>query len=399
MNPTSLCIRCKGRGFCGKPCPFLSKLSPFKRNFSDSFAGTSPPAVFVGRFNYPHVQAGILAPTEERDDAWQLDSPHHWAQERYDVAKIVESRTSLLNSRFTIDVKNPEKTFEVFRETALASNNLEMEIKTRGKVREKISFDRTLTAMGPSLELVSAKVTENPKVPRRVEKTVSDELRAAEAVEHLYAGGIDEYHIQRLLSAGLLGIRKKIVPTRWAITAVDTMLSSIFESQVRDSSLVDSIELYHSKYLDNDFHVLLLPTAFAFEQVEAYTPGSVWQKSKEVQIISDYESSFGRKSYASNVAGAYYAAKFVILEHLAKRRRQAAALILRSIGPGYFVALGVWQVRENVKLALANKPQTFSTVKELLLHLHGTSRFSENQILENSRLLKHFRTQKTLLSF
>jgi hypothetical protein len=57
----SLCIRCKGKGLCGKPCKILNKFSSSLPKPKVHFSGKSAPEIFVGRMGYPNVNSGILA--------------------------------------------------------------------------------------------------------------------------------------------------------------------------------------------------------------------------------------------------------------------------------------------------------------------------------------------------
>ena len=99
--------------------------------------------------------------------------------------------------------------------------------------------------------------------------------------------------------------------------------------------------------MDNDFWVLLIPGAWAFEQLECWLPGGTWAvNAKEAQIIQDNEFYAGRKTYASNVQGAYYSAKLGVAEYLLAKKRQAAAIVFREIGKDYSIPLGTWQIRE-----------------------------------------------------
>src|SRR3989338_1039057 len=114
--------------------------------------------------------------------------------------------------------------------------------------------------------------------------------------------------------------------------------------RVKGFGTIDYFELYHSNYLDNDFWILLLPTNWQFEQLEAWKPGTAWTlEEQEASIIQDFEFYNGRKEYASNVAGAYYAARLAICEHLMRRKKQAGALVFREIGEGYKVPVGIFQ--------------------------------------------------------
>jgi len=164
-------------------------------------------------------------------------------------------------------------------------------------------------------------------------------------------------------------------------------------TKVKTFSEINSWEIYHHNYLDNDYHVILFPKKWAFEQIEAYAD-SVWGSA----VISDHELYHGRKKYASNVTGAYYSGRLAVAEHLLSRKRQAAALIVRTIGKGYFAPLGVWQVRENVRQAMAAKPLKFATEQLALDCLTNTSRLGPRAVLE-SALLNEWRHQTTLFNF
>ena len=60
---------------------------------------------------------------------------------------------------------------------------------------------------------------------------------------------------------------------------------------------------------------------------------------------TDYESYEGRKEYAEETAGGYYACRLPVLEKMKEIRRQGSCLDLRFITPEYHVPLGVWVCR------------------------------------------------------
>lgn len=78
-------------------------------------------------------------------------------------------------------------------------------------------------------------------------------------------------------------------------------------------------------------------------------------------VISDYELFDGRKEYASLTAGAYYAARFSVTEHLLENRRQAGALVFLEVHSSYHTPVGVWRVREITRNALLKRPDSFDT--------------------------------------
>jgi hypothetical protein len=205
------------------------------------------------------------------------------------------------------------------------------------------------------------------------------------------------------LSAGTLGIGKsrRLVPTRWSITAVDANISqALIEEKVKTMPLVGEVQIFHSNYLDNDFWVLLVPTSWCFEQLECWLPGGAWaQNAKHPHIVQDHEFYPGRKKYASNVEGAYYSARLAVAEHLIGEKRQAGAVVFREIGEGYSVPLGVWQIRENVRHALKEKPLCFSALPLALGYLGRKLKVPMERYKKESALLDGFLHQKKITEF
>ncbi len=70
-----------------------------------------------------------------------------------------------------------------------------------------------------------------------MEKVYSDvDFKANEALKYLYAKGFDEHFLSRLLSVGGAGVKfeRKLVPTRWSITAVDDLVGRKVISEIQD---------------------------------------------------------------------------------------------------------------------------------------------------------------------
>ena len=59
---------------------------------------------------------------------------------------------------------------------------------------------------------------------------INDEIKASEAIEFLYKNEFNEYTLSKILSVGVIGLakNKKLVPTRWSITATDDILGKKF---------------------------------------------------------------------------------------------------------------------------------------------------------------------------
>ncbi len=154
--------------------------------------------------------------------------------------------------------------------------------------------------------------------------------------------------------------------------------------------------------MGNQYLVLLFPNVFSFELFELYLPGSSWNPSETIKASTDYESYFGRKNYASNTSGGYYATRLPILEYLNKIKRQASILAIRIETPSYWASLGVWVVRESVRKTLAKKIE-LATKGELIENAKkiGEMKFNFDcsQILKRSRIMNEVLTQTRLANW
>ncbi len=320
--------------------------------------GLSPPEVFVGRQGYPMVRAGPMLPVSEAAASPSLEM---------DIGEIIALRSSLVRSEARMGVKDasmPDRLLESCQQMAMSSAPVGAEVAFYKPPRGKLQFDGVLSPSGPSGELKEMEITTNPLIPRKVDQIVEDRgVLAAEAVGELHSSGIDTEHISRLLSLGLLGRSRKLVPTRWSITASDDMAGKALKDRVVDSPLISDYQLFSGEGLGNHFEILLLPRAYSFELIEIWMAGSVW--APEGWIGSDGEGLRDKKEY-STLAGGYYAARLAVLEHLAAIGRQASALAVREISEAYWAPLGVWVVRDAARRAMGGEAKRFSTLDEAM---------------------------------
>ncbi len=404
-----VCVRCKGRLWCGLKCYILEKQATYEKSASQikgtSFSGSSPPGFFVSHYNYPKVNVAPLSPTEHLANASILDDSDKWFG--LPEGKIISFRQQLVKSSTPFAVNsasNPSYELAGLQELVLSSEPTGVDVELKSAPKQSLSFSDTFAPIGPSAELKKFSLSENPSVDRKVDYIVSDtDAKAGDGMEELFSHGIGVNHLHKLLSAGLLGEqkRRKLVPTRWSITAVDSNLSEyILEERVRHFPAIDGAQVFESHYLDNHFHVLLLPREWGFEVLEAWKAGGIWTEgASEPQIISDHEFFEGRVSYAENVAGGYYAARLAVCEHLLEKKRQARAIIFREIGSGYKIPLGVWQVRENMRNAMRSKPISFSSPGLALGFLEKRLTIPFKFFKRQSALLDDLLHQRTLKAF
>tara|TARA_B100000586_G_scaffold235833_1_gene186401 strand:- start:296 stop:1096 length:801 start_codon:yes stop_codon:yes gene_type:complete len=259
------------------------------------------------------------------------------------------------------------------------------------------TFDSMSTPMGPSGEALRAEVVGHASIPRKVDSVANeDDLLAVDAMGELTEASIGEAQISRLLSSGLLGREgnRRLVPTRWSITATDDMLSKRLWEKVREHPPLDKVLVYEATYLDNVFHIILTPGLWAFHMLEAWTRGSVWTGTGKV--LGDWEDFEPRSEYAHKITGAYYSARLGVLEHMDSVRRSGACLVWRDIGVGYWAPVGVWLIRETVREAMKRTPKQFDTLKQAVDYV--APRISAPDDLRNSWFVKRS-LQTTLDSF
>ena len=191
---------------------------------------SSPPSIFIGsKLKYPLVNVGILSPLSHDEDAWVYDDAKYWADKNFSIGDVVSLRDSLLNSRFqskVTDSRLNKKFVQIAQEIAIASKPVDIEIELKNRLKVGGGKDRIVTSHGMRAGLKKAKITGNVKIHRKVDKVMNDEIKASEGIDLLYRSNFDEYTLSKILSVGVLGLKKnkKLVPTRWSITATDDMI-------------------------------------------------------------------------------------------------------------------------------------------------------------------------------
>ncbi len=396
VSTARMCLVCKGsRALCGQVhCPLMARINiePRIRDIPSDFFGPST-SVFVGRIGYPRVNVGPLAAVEYTKG---MDDPSTWFG--MDYSKLIELRSLMLRSKVTHYVKSRDRFVLENQELALADRPTDVEMSFKSKPVYRVSFSDIVQPMGPSAMLESMKLAENPHIPKKVEYIVSDDVKAAQAGVMLYEKGQDVYRISTILSSGVLGKRnaRKMVPTRWSIVATQDMITQDLLTRIRDLPQVNEFMVYSSQFLDNHFEILLMPGNWEFENFEAWAPGSMWTANlKQPEIISEFEPYPGRKRYADQQGGGYYASRLGVAEGLADLGRQARAVVFREVYEGYTVPLGSWQILENVRHAFSQGAESFATRKEALEHINSRLRLPMEDYVQQSRLLK----QKRLFDF
>jgi hypothetical protein len=402
MRPISreLCLICKGgRALCGiSSCPLLQRLRiqrPIQRKLSEDFFGPSP-SIFVGRQGYPDIYVGPMTSLDPESAALQ-DNPAQWYGSNID--EIIRMRSLLVRSKRRQGIRDRTDYMEKSREIALSVKPTDIEVLFKSKPSYRMSFSPISQPMGPSGVIERFRIAENPRIPRKVDALVSDEVKAMDAVSELYRKNFDVYYLTNVLSSGALGLseNRRLVPTRWSITAIDDMIAKELMKDIRGYPEINDFLVYENTYLENHFEVLMMPGKWEFEQFEAWAPKTLWTMAYDRPVIQEeYEGFKGRTKYADKEGGGYYAGRIAVAEKLHTMRRQARVVIFREIYEGYTIPVGVWEVRENVRKALEKKPNRHPTLREALddiglrlrIPLEEYKKISE--ILRQSKIVEYF---------
>jgi hypothetical protein len=351
--------------------------------------GTSPPSVFIGSWNYPHVFAGPLV-TPLHGDTAVMDTPEQWISGNLTQEEIIGYRLGLVRGKRMVDASDLSTRFvEQLQEITLSETSVESEVSF-GTVPTGSSFSEEYTPFGPSAPLEQL-TTEGGRWNRDLEGVYYDtDLPAADAVMELHRTGVPFSSIQKAFSVGTMGRAKgrHLVPTRWSITACDSTIADRLLVQVKKNTVIDTWRLHEFSSLHNNYAVILMPTGWQYEWSEAF----LRVLGNEELVFSDHEGHKKKTEY-SHLGGCYYSCKMAVLEALAQRREQAGAIILREAHKGY-VPMGVFNVRENVRSAMEQPATEFEDLPAALAHIGNRFTLPVRRFIESGELLRTMTRQR-----
>jgi hypothetical protein len=357
---------------------------------SNSLSGSSPPSVFVGSYNYPKVSVGPMVPPIHGDTSL-LDIPEKWIGKS--LEEIVNFRLSLVRGIQKVSVMDSETRFiENLQEVAMSSKPTDSELEFHKKTVPITTIDGESAPFGPIGEIIKVKFS-GLSAQKTIEKVYYDrDLKAEDAVLKLYNTGIDLSQIQKCFSIGMFGKKRKLVPTRWSITATDDIISKSLVSEILDYQLIDSCRVFTFNHLGNMFSIILFPHRWLFEMEEAW-----YDEQGQIGFGADFEDARGI-DHPPAIAGAYFAAKLGVAEYLSRNKIQAAVLVLREIRPEYAIPVGVWQIREGIREAMKQKPFIASNLDGGLNHACKSLSISKLEWLSKGELIKKMK-QKSITDF
>ncbi len=414
------CIR-NGRVYCPhKPMLAIRAelAAPLKKQ---DFFGPSPPNLFIGSYGWPSVNWGPMVSLTEGIP----DNPKDWYGWNFD--QIVRARSMQVRGQAKHEVgvasfpKSPgmgrlpalPRMLTDAQDAAMSFSPIDLEMHFSKVPTLNVEFHAVHQPMGPSAPMDKLSLADNPRIPAKVDELVDEGVKANLAMLELMQSGFDEHYLVRLLTSGVLGkpVARKLVPTRWGITAVDDTMAKQHMQTIREMKQGDNFLLFFNEYLANRFSVLLMPGAWEYEGFESWcgpmacknaTPASVEVMGGESSgpsshflhfaISEEYEPYEGRTDYAKKLGGGYFAARLGVTEALESTiKRQYRALVIREIMPEYDLPCGVWVIRQTVREAMEKEPQKFATFPEALTTLASQLKLPLSEYRKRSRLLTQTR--------
>ncbi|HYX71982.1 MAG TPA: hypothetical protein VE732_04370 [Nitrososphaera sp.] len=366
----------------------------------DTIDGSSPPSVFVGSYGYPKVRIGPMIPPLHGDTTI-FDRTELWTGKG--IEEIANYRLSLVLGTMNVNVHDISSRYlKNMQELAMSKRPAESEVTFEKKplpnveMQKELRLDHEATPFGPAAPLRAFKVS-SLSADQRIEAAYYDtDLRAADAIIKLYRHRVEMSTIQRVLSMGMLGVKnkRKLVPTRWSISATDDIISGMLVKEIERNPSIDLFEVATYSHLANYYSVILIPDEmWNFEMMES------WFTSQGQMATGIDKEDERALNHNPTIAGAYFAARLAVTEQLARRHKKAAAIVLREIHPKYVMPLGVWQIRQGVREALKKPPQKFERFDDAIAFACSYMSMSKNEVVQKSWLWKSFKNQTKISDF
>ncbi len=258
----------------------------------------------------------MIAPAH--GDTSVMDKPEEWIPGNIAQEEIIRYRLSLVRGMHQVNASDMNDRFiGKLQEIALSDRSIESEAKF-STAPAGFSFSEEHTPYGPSAPLINLEIEEQ-RWNRDLESVYYDtDLRAADAVMDLHRKRLSFSHIQKAFSVGVMGAGRgrHLVPTRWSITACDTIIGNHLLTEVKKCSPIDTWRVHEFSSLNNKYAVILMPTAWQYEWTEAF----VRVLGDEEVVFSDYELHKPKREY-SHLGGCFYSCKMAVLEALAEQQR------------------------------------------------------------------------------
>ena len=356
-------------------------------SLSENLSGYTPPSNLVTELTYPKVYLGLLFTENEKSDLF--DNPEILSENKVSIEDLIEFRTSMINARKAVDVNIPKKNDKIYEkvlEASLSIKSVNVELFLN-KIRENTKLTKIIAYYGFNGYLKDLKINENPKIPNVIYNI--NDVKAEDGVYLMYEKGLSDYYISRIFSLGFFGLKtnRKLVPSKWSITAVHSILYRKIISENKDKlKSISTIMLFNYKLYGNDFYGLFLPGNGNVELIEVLLPGCVYNLNGKNSIIGRDDES-----------GGYYALKLSFAEFQNYSKYKGDLVVIRIINRDYKIPLGVWVVREGTKRMFRNLIERFNGTKEALEYLNNLLGNRYNLNIYKIKKYSNILNQKKLL--
>ena len=369
---------------------FYNEIKKYHSNLKPSkeLEGYASQAI-VGEKNYPTPQIhNIQSPNEENSFFKTSDV----VKKDYSQIIKLKARNVLAHTNSIHIKKTKQKVIGEINDIYKARKAVDF----TSKFDKELTFNKPIInsmsgILGTKNELLRLELNQNAPTSKQIEKYIQEDVKSKESLIELYERKVPESQIINLLSLGNFGIQtnRKIVPTRWTITAYDKTIEEHLCKQVKECRIMSNYQLFYYSDKGNTFLIILAPDAYSFENIEFMPNG--WQAVDYVK----YDNKLKYKE--PNTAGGFYATKVAILEYLRSIKKQASIVCIRLID-NYEIPLGVVFVRESVREAMKKRIDKTSTMEEMKMHIlkNHTQFYKE---FTSSMTLRELRVQKKLNDF
>lgn len=361
------------------------------KNNRRNLYGFTPPSIFVGSSNYPIVKMGPVITTTIKDIELK-GNIEKWSKINYNT--LLHLRSSMIrcygyNKIYETETKFASDLQEILLYESYSALNLnidqyERSILINDNFNKNENPDMQFGYTLPIERLYKLSPVRN-RTNNRIEKVFYDtDLDSKSAIIDLYFNNVLIDKIQSIFSMGMTGKKnnRRIIPTKWSITATDKIISDHLINRIKVNRSVDKISMYKYEHYNNYYCIIITPSeTWSMEYFEIWING----EKKYDKIISDFENEREKKTIP-NTAGAFFAVRLSVAEFLHKIKKIGSVVIFRLIYPLYNIPLGVWQVRQGVRYAFADQIDKKGKQNELECSLEEIDNFIPGSLSLNKLL-------------
>ncbi len=324
----------------------------------------SPPEIYVGEFGYPRVQIGFVGALNLRVKPNILSSPEIWiTMGRQDFFRM---RSEMFRFIQQVDITSKNPWIEFLQNIVLSNNFIKVNVSAFRIPKRKAYFLPIGIPYGPVVKINNAYLESEYSVDPYVERIVSKDIISKKSVWSLYQYGLKFNEIVQLMSLGLIGRleHRKLLPTRHAMGAVESILVSRLRDEVHRFPSIDLFEVHKFNAFGDKFIVVLAPgdPHILYDIIS--------DKTENPNVTSEVISAFINDRLESiQFQDAPDCVQFPILEYLYSIQRKASAIVFRYSKDRINRNMGSWFVRNAIKNALQKRPKIFE-LSDIIYQLH-----------------------------